>query len=91
MSITRIADSVYYEIALNNKKYKKVKTDANMPIESSLFEKLFQNEKKNNYETKEEKHVAKVKKEKVTTWEDISYSENWKEERLIGSKIDTVG
>lgn len=90
MSITRIADGVFYEVASNGKKYKKVKTDGNMPIEASLFGALFQEEKKN---LMEEKHEGKHKEHATLkgNWEEQYFSKNWKEDKPIGSKFDTAG
>ncbi len=90
MSITRVADSVFFDLPIKGKK-KSYKTDANAPIEGSFFEALQQNQygSKENEQQKKNKDKNKAAQEKA--WKEAQDNSHWFVEEHIGKNIDTAG
>ncbi|SFQ47876.1 hypothetical protein SAMN02910358_02357 [Lachnospiraceae bacterium XBB1006] len=93
MSITRIADSVFLDIAINKKKIVK-RTNVNAPVEGSFFEALNQGQygARENSEQKKQKHEQEA--ESVKAWNyynGLKDNSHWFVEESIGTKFDTVG
>ena len=93
MNITRIADSVFLDVAINKKKIVK-RTNVNAPVEGSFFEALNHEQygSKENSEQKNQKH--KQEAESIKAWNNyagIKDNSHWFVEENIGTKFDTVG
>lgn len=87
MSITRIADSVFMDLALNGKK-RSSKTETNKPVEGSFFETLAQNQ----YGAKENMEKEKKQQEdNKEMWKQAQDNSHWFVEENIGTHIDTAG
>ncbi len=91
MSISRIADSVFLEIAIDKKK-KNYKTDINSPVEESFFEAL----QHNQYGTRENEQQKQKKKEDkdahMNAWK-MAQQDNshWFVDENVGTHINTAG
>ena len=86
MSITRIADSVFMDLALKGKK-RSSKTEVNRPVEGSFFEVLAQNQRNFKENTQEEKKQSEDKE----AWKQAQDNSHWFVDENVGTHIDTVG
>ncbi len=87
MSITRIADSVFLDLALKGKK-RSTKTEANRPVEGSFFEALAQNQYGTRENSQQEKKHSEDNKE---AWKEAQDNSHWFVDENIGTHIDTAG
>ncbi|MBE5906679.1 MAG: hypothetical protein E7277_07830 [Lachnospiraceae bacterium] len=93
MSITRIADSVFLDIAINKKKIVK-RTNVNAPVEGSFFEALNQEQYGSKENSEKRNQKQKQEAESVRAWNSyngIKDNSHWFVEESVGTKFDTVG
>ena len=90
MSITRIADSVFFDIAVKERK-KNYKTDASAPIESSFFQALHQNQYGSKENEQKNKEKDKDKEAQMEAWKEAQDNSHWFVDESIGKHINTVG
>lgn len=93
MSITRIADSVFLDVAINKKKIVK-RTNVNAPVEGSFFEALHQNQYGSQESGEQKRQKRNQEVESVRAWSQfngLKDNSHWFVEESIGTKFDTVG
>lgn len=93
MSITRIADSVFMDVAINKKKIVK-RTNVNAPVEGSFFEALHQNQYGLQENNEQKKQKREQEAESLRAWSQfngLKDNSHWFVDESIGTKFDTVG